>query len=157
MKLQKILKAGTVAPHFTLPSAPGERLSLRSYRGKPVILAFYPADWSPVCGGQLSVYNELLPEFRKYGAQLIGISVDGPWSHSAFAKQKNIKFPLLSDFEPKGATAKSYGVYRTKEGITERALFVIGRDGRIAWSYKSPIATDPGADGILKALEGLKK
>lgn len=156
MKLQKILKAGSVAPHFTLPSAPGERLSLRSYRGRVIVLVFYPADWSPVCSGQLSVYNEVLPEFKKYGAQLIGISVDGPWSHAAFAKQKNIKFPLLSDFEPKGAVAQSYGVYRTKEGFSERALFVIGRDGRIVWSYKSPVGVDPGADGIFKALEKIK-
>jgi peroxiredoxin len=122
-----------------------------------VILAFYPSDWSPVCGDQMGLYNEILPEFHKFGAQLLGISVDGPWCHRAFAEARRFHFPLLSDFEPKGAVARQYGAYRTKEGVSERALFVIEKSGIISWSYCSPVAVNPGADGILQALENLAK
>ena len=152
-----ILAAGTAAPDFTLPVTPDQKLSLSELRGKPVILAFYPADWSPVCGDQMGLYNEILPEFQKHGAELLGISVDGAWCHEAFAKHRKFHFPLLADFEPKGKVARAYGVYREADGITERALFVIDKDGKIAWSYLSPIAVNPGADGILDALEALPK
>ena len=152
-----ILSAGTAAPEFTLHVTPDQTLSLSELRGKPVILAFYPADWSPVCGDELSVFNEILPEFAKFGAELVGISVDGVWSHDAFAKHKHLHFPLASDFEPKGATARSYGAYREKDGVCERALFLIDGAGQIAWSYCSPVAVSPGADGILNALQTLRK
>jgi peroxiredoxin len=152
-----ILTAGTVAPDFTLPVAPDKRLTLGELRGKPVILAFYPADWSPVCGDQMALYNEVLPEFQKYGAQLIGVSVDGAWCHAAYAKDHNLRFPLAADFEPKGAVSRDYGAYRKEEGFCERALFVIDKNGVIAWSYCSPIGVNPGADGILQALEDLGK
>jgi len=120
-----------------------------------VILAFYPADWSPVCGDQMVLYNEILPEFQRHGAELLGISVDGAWCHLAFAQQRRLHFPLLADFEPKGAVARRYGVYRDGDGTTERALFVIDGDGVVRWSYLSPIGVNPGADGILRALETL--
>ena len=149
------LGAGTPAPDFTLHSTPDQKVSLEDFRGRPIILAFYPADWSPVCGDQMALYNEILPEFKRYGAELLGISVDGPWCHSAYRQHNNLHFSLLSDFEPKGGVAKEYGVYRQGEGVTERALFVIDREGRISWSYVSPIAVNPGADGILSALENL--
>lgn len=152
-----LLAAGTKAPDFTLPAAPNQTLSLSELRGKPVILAFYPADWSPTCGDQIGLYNEVLPEFQKFGAELLGISVDGPWSHKAFVEARKLHFKLLSDFEPKGAVAKQYGVYRSADGITERALFVIDKNGVITWSYCSPIRVNPGADGILEALEKLPK
>jgi peroxiredoxin len=151
------LKAGTVAPDFTLPSGPDEKLSLSDLRGRPVILAFYPADWSPVCGDQMALYNEVLPEFRRFNAELLGISADGVWCHRAYREHRNLHFPLLSDFEPKGEVGRSYGVYRHSEGVTERALFVIDGEGRIAWSYVSPIEVNPGADGILNALESLSE
>jgi peroxiredoxin len=121
-----------------------------------VILAFYPADWSPVCTDQMALYQELLPEFRKFNAQLLGISVDGVWSHLAFARDRNLHFPLLADFEPKGAVARAYHVYRDEDGTSERALFVIDAKGMVAWSYVSPVGLNPGADGILRALESLK-
>ena len=149
------LPAGTPAPNFALPAAPDRSLSLESLRGKPVILAFYPADWSPVCGDQMALYNEVLPEFKRFNAELLGISVDGPWCHRAFTEHRNLHFPLLADFEPKGNVAKEYGVYRNGEGVSERALFVIDSAGRIRWSYVSPIDVNPGADGILTALESL--
>ena len=147
------LKPNTSAPDFTLHSKPGESVSLSQFHGRPTILAFYPADFSPVCGDQLTLYNEVLPEFNKFNAQLIGISVDGVWSHLAFAKDRKLRFPILSDFEPKGEVARNYGVYRKQDGMAERALFVIDNDGIIRWSYVSPIGVNPGAEGILKALE----
>ncbi|HEV2751622.1 MAG TPA: redoxin domain-containing protein [Gemmatimonadales bacterium] len=152
---QSPLPAGTRAPAFTLASAPDRTVSLKEFLGRPVILAFYPADWSPVCGDQMALYNEVLPEFQRYGAQLLGISVDGVWCHAAFAANRKLHFPLLADFEPKGAVARRYGVYRTGDGFTERGLFVIDGDGVVRWSYVSPIDVNPGADGILRALEAL--
>jgi peroxiredoxin len=149
------LGAGVTAPDFSLHSTPDQSVSLSDFRGQPVILAFYPADWSPVCGDQMSLYNEILPEFHRFNAELIGISVDGIWCHLAFAKDRKLRFPLLTDFEPKGAVAKTYGVYRSQDGCTERALFVIDADGTIRWSYVSPVGVNPGADGILAALEAL--
>jgi peroxiredoxin len=150
-----LLAPGTQAPDFTLPFAPHQMLALSGLRGKPVILAFYPADWSPTCGDQIGLYNEVLPEFQKFGAELLGISVDSPWSHKAYSEARNLHFHLLSDFEPKGAVAKQYGAYRSANGFAERALFVIGKDGIITWNYLSPVSVNPGADGILEALENL--
>lgn len=152
-----ILSAGTIAPNFTLHVTPDQELTLSSLRGRPVILAFYPADWSPVCGDQMTLYNEVLPEFRRHDAELLGISVDGVWCHAAFARDRHLHFPLLADFEPKGEIANKYQAYRTHEGVSERALFVIDHEGRIVWSYCSPIAVNPGADGILNALETLSQ
>jgi len=153
--MANILQRGTPAPDFTLPVTPDQKLSLRELKGQPVILAFYPADWSPVCGDQMALYNEVLPEFQKHGARLLGISVDGVWCHAAFAKDRHLHFPLLADFHPKGAVAQSYGAYRENDGISERALSVIDKNGAIFWSYCSPIAVNPGADGILQALDEL--
>jgi peroxiredoxin len=150
-----VLTPGTRAPDFALKATPDQMLRLSELRGRPVILAFYPADWSPVCGDQMALYNEVLPEFREYGAELVGISVDGVWCHAAFARDRNLHFPLLSDFEPKGAVSRLYGAYRQEEGSSERALFVLDGDGVIRWSYCSPVGVNPGADGILNALESL--
>jgi peroxiredoxin len=155
--MSNVLAPGTRAPDFTLPVAPDRELSLKELRGRPVILAFYPADWSPVCGDQMALYNEVLPEFHRLGAELMGVSVDGVWCHQAFAEARHLHFPLLSDFEPKGAVARNYGAYRTPEGVSERALFVIDKAGIVAWSYLSPIDVNPGADGILEALDGLPR
>ena len=149
------LPPGKEAPDFELPATPDQKVMLSEFRGQPVILAFYPEDWSPVCSDQLALYQAVLPEFQKFNAELMGISVDSAWSHLAFAKDRNLHFPLLSDFEPKGEVARTYQVYRAKEGTTERALFVIDADGIVRWSYVSPVGVNPGADGILRALEGL--
>jgi peroxiredoxin len=155
--MNEILKAGTAAPDFTLHVTPDQKTSLRELRGKPVILAFYPADWSPVCGDQMALYNEILPEFKKHAAVLLGISVDGVWCHAEFAKDRHLHFPLLADFEPKGEVAKRYGAYRSSDGFSERALFVIDRNGIIFWSYCSPVGVNPGAEGILQALNELPR
>jgi peroxiredoxin len=150
-----ILAPGTRAPDFTLPVTAGQNVSLSEFAGQTVILAFYPADWSPVCGDQMALYNEILGEFRKHHAVLLGISVDGPWCHAAFTEARKLHFPLLADFEPKGAVSRAYGAYRADEGTSERALFVIDGEGIIRWSYMSPIGVNPGADGILEALDAM--
>ncbi len=149
------LQAGTPGPDFTLYATPDQTVSLGDFRGRPVILVFYPADWSPVCGDQVALYNEILPSFQEFDAQMLGISVDGTWCHHAFADARNLVFPLLADFEPKGEVARRYGVYRSAEGVSDRALFVLDADGVIRWSYVSPIGVNPGADGILRALIAL--
>jgi peroxiredoxin len=150
------LKPGTKAPNFTLKTTPDQSVSLRDFLGRPVVLAFYPADWSPVCSDQMGLYAQVMPEFKKFDAEVFGVSVDGIWSHLAFSKDRSLNFPLLSDFEPKGAIARAYGVYEEHIGESARALFVIDRKGFIRWSFVSPVGVNPGADGILTALENLK-
>ncbi len=134
----KPLAPGVTAPAFSLPSSPAKTAALSDYRGHPVVLVFYPADWSPVCGDQLALYTELQDEFNRLDAKVLGISVDGPWCHGAFVQ------------------ARSYGVYAENAGTSERALFVIDAQGIIRWSFLSPMGVNPGADGILTALESLQ-
>jgi len=148
-----LLRAGAPAPDFSLPAGPEQTITLRQFRGRAVVLVFYPADWSPVCGDQLALYNEILDDFQDLDAQIIGISVDGPWCHRAYAEARKLRIPLLSDFEPKGAVSRAYGAYDAPAGVSHRALFVIDGDGVIRWSYLSPVDINPGADGILAALE----
>jgi peroxiredoxin len=150
------LPAGTPAPDFALKSTPDQTVRLSEFRGQPVVLVFYPADWSPVCGDQVGLYNEMLSEFQELGAEILGISVDGVWCHNAFSGERKLHFPLLADFEPKGEVARLYGVYRSSDGTSERALFVINAEGAIHWSYVSPVGVNPGAAGILSALEELQ-
>lgn len=150
-----ILEPGTIAPDFTLETAPGETVTLSDFRGQPVILVFYPADWSPTCTDQLALYQTVYPAFERHDAAMLAISVDGVWSHQAFAKDRNIQFPILADFEPKGEVARMYGTYNHEAGKALRSLFVIDREGVISWSYLPPPGVNPGADGILKALEAL--
>lgn len=152
-----ILAAGTTAPDFALKKTADETIRLSDLRGRPVILVFYPADWSPVCGDELALFNECLPEFQRYDAQLVGISVDSVWCHQAYAKARNLEFPLVADFEPKGEVSRTYGAYRAQDGFSERALFVIDGDGKIRWSYLSDIGKNPGADGVLSALEEMSQ
>lgn len=151
-----VLGCGAYAPDFSLRSTPEQWLSLHDFRGQPVILAFYPADWSPVCCNQLALYNQTIPELKQLGASLIGISVDGIWCHSAFSRDYKFQFPLLADSEPKGAVARRYGVFREGDGVSERALFLVNPEGVIHWSYVSPIGVNPGTTGIFAALKDLK-
>jgi peroxiredoxin len=147
------LEAGTAAPEFGLLATPDQKIALSEFHG-PVVLIFYPADWSPVCSDELSVFSAANRLFQARGAQLLGISVDGPWCHEIFKEQRKVAFPLLADCNPHGGVAKSYGVYRDEDGTSERALFVVD-DGKIAWSYVSPVGVNPGADGALRAVEAL--
>ncbi|HTT14670.1 MAG TPA: redoxin domain-containing protein [Thermoplasmata archaeon] len=151
-----ILGPGSRAPAFTLYSTPDQTVSLKDFLGRPVVLAFYPADWSPVCSDQMGLYAQVMPAFKKFRAEVLGISVDGIWSHLAFAKDRKLNFPLLSDFEPKGAVSSAYGAFEVAKGESARALFVVDGKGTIRWSELSPDGVNPGADGILAALEGLE-
>jgi peroxiredoxin len=148
-----MLPIGIIAPGFELYSSPDQKLRLDELKGRKVILAFYPADWSPVCGSQMNLYNEMEEYFTRYNAQLLGISVDSRWCHAAYGDQNGFYFPLLSDFEPKGEISRLYEAYDEKTGECRRALYVIDEDGMIIWNYLSPININPGADGILRALE----
>jgi peroxiredoxin len=150
-----MLQKGEPAPDFELNATPDQKFALHELKGKNVILAFYPADWSPVCGDQLSLYNEMLKYFQKFNAELLGISVDSKWCHAAYKDARKLHFTLLADFEPKGDVAKKYGVYNNKEGQCERALFVLDKDGIIEWNYLSPVGINPGADGIMEALNSI--
>ncbi|HVH16292.1 MAG TPA: redoxin domain-containing protein [Candidatus Angelobacter sp.] len=156
-KSSSILNPGRKAPNFSLNSTPDQKVSLKDFRGQPVILAFYPADWSPVCTDQLSLYAMVMPEFKKYNAELLAISVDNIWSHLAFAKDRKLNFPVLADFEPKGDVSRKYGAFKEKIGESARALFIIDGQGIVRWSHLSPDGVNPGAEGILSALEQLNK
>jgi peroxiredoxin len=149
-----VLEEGALAPDFTLTDESGNGVTL-SQINEPVVLIFYPADWSPVCSDELSVFSAARRLFDDRGARLLGISVDGMWCHQAFRSQRNLSFPLLADFEPKGAVAQSYGVYRNEDGISERALFVLDRTRHVSWKEISPLGENPGADGALRAVEAL--
>lgn len=150
-----MLSTGIIAPDFELYATTDQRLRLSELKGQRVILAFYPADWSPVCGSQMNLYNEMGKYFLRHNAQLIGISVDSKWCHAAYSEQNRFYFPLLADFEPKGAVATLYDVYNKRTGECRRALYVIDEEGIIRWSYMTPAGINPGAGGILHALEEL--
>jgi peroxiredoxin len=156
-KSSSILNPGRKAPNFSLNSTPDQKVSLKDFRGQPVILAFYPADWSPVCTDQLSLYAMVMPEFKKFNAELLAISVDNIWSHLAFAKDRKLNFPVLADFEPKGEVSRKFGAFKEKIGESARALFVIDSEGIVRWSHLSPDGVNPGAEGILAALDQLTK
>jgi peroxiredoxin len=126
-----ILKKGDQAPEFKLHVTPDQTVSLTDLKRQKVILVFYPADWSPVCGDQIALYNEMLKTFHKYNATMVGISVDSKWCHMAYSESRKLHFPLLSDFEPKGAVGRAYGVYDETSGEENRALFVIDEEGVI--------------------------
>lgn len=151
-----MLHIGIQAPDFSLFTTSDQKIKLNQLKGKKVILAFYPADWSPVCGDQMALYNEMLKFFHKQNAELLGISVDSKWCHTAFALDRKLHFPLLADFEPKGAVAKQYDVYDEEVGECKRALYIIDEKGIIRWNYLSPVGINPGADGILDALDEMK-
>ena len=148
-----MIEPGTPAPDFTLPDQDGNEVSLSAFRGRTVVLVFYPADFSPVCTDQLSVYQEVLPELEQAGATLLGISVDGAYCHRAFRDHLGTSISLLADFHPKGEGAKQYGVWSEERGVAGRALVLVGPDGKVGWSYLSPPLEVPGANLIFDALD----
>jgi peroxiredoxin len=149
------IKPGTPAPELNAPATPdGGKVLLSDYRGFPLVLVFYPADFTPVCTSELGLFNELLPELNSLGgARVLGISCDSRWTHVAFARELHLQIPLVSDFHPKGEVSRRYNVYREEDGFSERALFVIDPKGIIYWSHVSPLEINPGVDGVLEALE----
>lgn len=152
------LESGSSAPDFELKTALGDIVKLSDFlaQGKYVIMAFYPAAWSPVCGDEMTLFQEFLDEFERLNAKLVGISVDNVWAVQAWAENKGITFPLLCDFHPKGVIAEQYGVMRD-DGVSERALFIVDPESIIQYSYVSPIAENPGVDRLFEALESLQK
>lgn len=154
--LPKPLEPGVTAPEFVLPATTGSPISLRDLQGRPVVLAFYPADNSPVCSNQLALYSEAIHLFEQHDAQILGISADDLSSHREFSESLKLGFPLLADNDPAGFVARAYSVYNEKDGKNERALFVIDADGIIRWSFVVPRNVNPGADGILETLETLQ-
>jgi peroxiredoxin len=150
-----MIEPGTPAPDFTLPDQDGTEVSLSDFSGRTVVLVFYPADFSPVCTDQLSVYQEVLPQLEEQGATMVGISVDGAFCHKAFQQHLGVSIPLLADFHPKGEVAKRYGVWSVEHGLAGRGLVVVAPDGKVAWSYLSPPLEVPGANLIFDALDQL--
>jgi peroxiredoxin len=148
-----MIAVGDQAPDFTLRDQDGEKVSLSEYRGRKVLLIFYPGDFSPVCGDQLSIYQEVKPEIEGKGVELIGISVDSFFAHKAFQEKLGIDTRLLSDFEPKGEVARSYGSYVEKMGFANRTLVLVDEDGRVAWTHEADNPGEiPGANLIFDAL-----
>ena len=148
-----MIEVGAQAPDFTLRNQDGEDVSLADYRGRKVLLVFYPLDFSPVCSDQLSLYQEVKPELTEQGVELVGISVDSNWAHKAFQEKLGIDTTLLADFEPKGEVARAYGSYIDAAGIANRTLVLVDEDGKVAWVYESPSPGEfPGANVIFDAL-----
>jgi peroxiredoxin len=148
-----VIEPGASAPDFTLLDQDGRSVSLADLRGRTVVLVFYPADFSPVCTNQLSVYQEVLGELEERGTKILGISVDSAFCHRAFRGELNLTFPLLADFHPKGAVARAYGVWSEDHGVASRALVMIDPDGVVKWTYMSPPLEVPGANLIFDALD----
>jgi peroxiredoxin len=148
-----LISAGEKAPDFSLPNHKGEQVSLSDFRGRQVLLAFFPNDFSPVCSDQLSIYQEVKPSFDEAGLEVLGISVDHTWAHRAFRKQLNLDFTLLADFHPKGEVARLYGAYLDDYGTSNRSLVLVDEDGIVRWAYESPTPLEiPGANLIFDAL-----
>jgi peroxiredoxin len=152
-----MIAAGEPAPDFTLRNQAGERVSLSDYRGRRVLLVFYPMDFSPVCSDQLSIYQEVKPQIEAEGVEMIGISVDHGFAHKAFQEKLGIDTTLLADFEPKGEVARAYGAYIEKTGHANRSLVLVGEDGVVEWVHESPTPLEiPGANVIFDALKSIR-
>jgi peroxiredoxin len=151
-----VVEPGTPAPEFTLPNHRGEPVSLADFRGRTVVLCFYPNDFSPVCSDQLSAYQPHLGAFADAGAELVGISTDGSWAHNAFRKHLGLELTLLSDFHPKGEVSRLYGAYLEDWGTPNRSVVIIDTDGIVRWVHAedTPV-TFPPAERILEALRAL--
>ncbi|HEX6689007.1 MAG TPA: redoxin domain-containing protein, partial [Solirubrobacterales bacterium] len=132
-----MIAAGETAPEFTLRNQEGEEVSLADYRGRKVLLVFYPLDFSPVCSDQLSIYQEVKPELVAKGVELVGISVDHGFAHKAFQEKLGIDTPLLADFEPKGEVARAYGAYIEKIGHANRSLVLVDEEGTVEWVHEA--------------------
>jgi peroxiredoxin len=149
------LPVGALAPDFSLPHSVHAHVSLDSLRGHPVVLVFYPMDWEPVSREQLRLYQDFGDDFTRFGAQLLGVSTEHVYSHEAFAREAQIRFPLLADLQPRGLVARDYGVYREAQGVSARALFVLDSQRVLRFGKVYPDALNPGVDDLLTTLEAL--
>jgi peroxiredoxin (alkyl hydroperoxide reductase subunit C) len=150
-----MIAAGERAPDFTLRDQDGEDVSLADFRGRKVLLVFYPFDFSSVCSDQLSVYQGIKPQLEESGVEMLGVSVDHSFAHKAFQEKLGIDTTLLADFEPKGEVARAYGSYVDKVGMANRTLVLIDEEGSVEWAHESPsLGEAPPPDVILAALSG---
>jgi peroxiredoxin len=150
-----VIEPGTKAPDFMLRDQDLNEVSLADFAGRKLVLAFYPADFSPVCSDQLSIYQEVLGEIESKGAALVGVSVDSAFCHHAFREHRGLTMTLLADFHPKGEMSSAYGAYREDRGANNRSLVLVDEDGVVRWSYASPSTREiPGANLIFDALAG---
>ena len=148
---------GAAAPDFTLKDQNQQDVSLNSFKGKKrVVIVFYPLDWSPVCTKEHACFVNDMKKFDQLDAQVLGVSVDSVWSHKAYAEKMGIHYPLLADFQPRGAVAEKYGVFLAEKGITGRAISIVDRDGKLAWHKNYDIPVVPGVEEVAKALESVK-
>ena len=153
-----MIEVGEKAPDFSLPNHKGEQVSLSDFRGRKVMLAFYPSDFSPVCSDQLSIYQEVKPDLDEAGLEVVGVSIDHSWAHRAFRKELNLDFTLLADFHPKGQVAELYGAYLPDYGTSNRSLVLVDPEGVVSWVYESPTPLEiPGANLLFDALEATDK
>ena len=153
-----MIKVGEKAPDFSLPNHKGEQVSLSDFRGRKVMLAFYPSDFSPVCSDQLSIYQEVKPDLDEAGLEVVGVSIDHSWAHRAFRKELNLDFTLLADFHPKGQVAELYGAYLPDYGTSNRSLVLVDPEGVVSWVYESTTPLEiPGANLLFDALEATDK
>jgi mycoredoxin-dependent peroxiredoxin len=151
------LSVGAAAPDFTLKDQSQKEVKLSEFQGKKnVVLIFYPLDWSPVCTNEHTCLVNDMRRFDELDAQVLGISVDSAWSHKAFAEKMGIKYPLLADFQPRGAVGEKYGVFLAEKGITGRSIIIVDRSGKIAWLKNYDIPTLPDIKEVSDALEKVK-
>jgi len=151
------LTVGAPAPDFVLKDQSQREVKLSDFRGKKrVVLVFYPLDWSPVCTKEHACLADDQKRFEGLDAQVLGLSVDSVWSHKAYAEKMGIRYPLLADFHPRGAVAANYGAYLEDKGITGRAIFIIDREGRLAWQKNYDIPIVPNVQEVAEALAGVK-
>jgi peroxiredoxin len=156
------IQVGAEAPDFELASSeiendrPGKKIRLSDFRGKRnVVLAFYPLDFSPVCTSEHECFIRDLPDLEGADAQVLGISVDSVWTHAAFKRHLNLRYPLLADFQPRGEVASKYGLFLPERGITARATVIVGKDGKVGWVKQQEIPQARDDREILEALRGL--
>ncbi|MGI8780951.1 MAG: redoxin domain-containing protein [Solirubrobacteraceae bacterium] len=152
-----VVAARQPAPDFSLATSGGDPFTRADLEGAITVLVFYPFAFSPVCTDQLSLYNEVRADLAERGASLYGVSCDAVWSQQAFKEKLGVEIEQLSDFEPKGATCRAFGVLHPG-GFPQRALVLIGPDAVVRWSYEAPSPGDlPGANLLFDALEELER
>ena len=150
------LPVGTTAPDFTLPDDRGSQVSLKSMRGKNVVLVFYPLDWSPTCTSEHACFVGGMKDFETLDAEVLGVSVDSVWSHKAYAEKMNIKYSLLADFQPRGAMSEKYGVFMADKGITGRSIIIVNKHGKVAWAKDYGIPEVPDVKEVATALSQVR-
>ncbi len=154
--MANLVSVGQQAPDFTLKNQEQKEITLSSLRGKNVVLAFYPLDFSPVCSKEHACFHDDLKQFEGLNAQVLGISVDSAWAHKAFADHLKINYPLLADFHPKGAVADKYGLYLAEKGITSRATVIIDKEGIVRYVKTYDIPQQRDNKELVEALSRLR-